>query len=350
MPRVSVIMPARDAAPYVQAALDSLSRQTLGDFEALVIDDASQDATGAIARAHAARDPRFRVLAGEGAGVSAARNIGLAASTGRLVAFLDADDVALEDSLAQRARLLGSDPQAQLVSCGWNVIGPEGEDLGLHMGRIAGPRGFDTAFDLPVHIGAVMGDGALLRRFRFDPALSHGEDHHYLLQILRAGAVLHAHPDVVLHYRWRRGAATEAITRHQLALVDLLDAFAAPAPGGWPLASVRPRQLWLLYDLAARLVMRDAASVEIERAAQRCDALVAHAGDAPAQFDARAFWIGAVRAFLQPRESAALSESVCSCAGGLLALADRLAAHASFAAATRGFIDDALARALQPAA
>ena len=349
-PLVSVIMPARDVAPYVRDALGSLARQTLADFEVLVVDDASRDGTGRIVRAHAARDPRFRVLAGEGAGVSAARNQGLATSRGRYVAFLDADDMAPPDSLALRVGLLR---EASLVSCGWDVIGPDGAPLGLAMGRIKGPRRFDTAFDPPVHIGAMMGEGDLLRSLRFDEARTHGEDHHYLLSLLRAGVTLHTHPEPALLYRWREGSAASALVAHQTALVDLLDTFAAPAAGegvapefaaGWKKASVRPRQLWLLYDLAVRLVMSGGDAEDVEAAAQRCDALLAYGDAAPADYDVDSFWVAAVRTFLAPRQSAELSRSACACVGGLLALADRLAAHEGIAANLRAFVDAALAR------
>ena len=61
-PRVSVLLPARDEEPFLAECLESLSAQTLTDFEVIAVDDGSTDATSAILAAHARADARFRVL------------------------------------------------------------------------------------------------------------------------------------------------------------------------------------------------------------------------------------------------------------------------------------------------
>ena len=89
MARVSVIVPARDAAATLGAALAALERQDLGEpFEVIVVDDGSRDATGAIARA---APVVTAVLEAPGAGPGAARGVGAAAATGEVLAFTDAD-------------------------------------------------------------------------------------------------------------------------------------------------------------------------------------------------------------------------------------------------------------------
>ena len=91
---VSVIIPSYNAAPFLAEALQSVSEQTLADFECLIIDDASTDGSVAIARQFAAADPRFRlIIRPSNGGVSEARNLGLAEAMGRWVAVLDADDL-----------------------------------------------------------------------------------------------------------------------------------------------------------------------------------------------------------------------------------------------------------------
>lgn len=92
-PVVTVIVPGFDVAEYVPDALDSLRAQTLTDWVAILIDDASQDATGQLFAAAAASDPRFRVVHHrERLGLGAARNTGLDLVETPFVAFLDADD------------------------------------------------------------------------------------------------------------------------------------------------------------------------------------------------------------------------------------------------------------------
>jgi glycosyltransferase involved in cell wall biosynthesis len=101
-PLVSVIVPAYNAAAYLADALDSLARQSLTDFEVIVVNDGSSDATQAIAESYAARDPRFHVINREtpSGRPACARNLGLREARGRYIAFLDADDVALPTRLA----------------------------------------------------------------------------------------------------------------------------------------------------------------------------------------------------------------------------------------------------------
>ncbi|MCR6644468.1 MAG: glycosyltransferase family 2 protein [Terricaulis sp.] len=353
-PLVSVIVPVRNAARYLPAALDSLAQQTMADFEAIVVDDSSTDQSPAIAAAHAAADPRFKLAANAGRGVSSARNVGLEQSAGRFVAFLDADDLLPADSLAQRIAGLEACKGA-LAAGAWRVIGPEGENLNLPMGRTSGVRRFANAFDLSAHIGAVIGEGALLRQVRFDPAHKHGEDWEYLIKLLRGGALLHPLKAEVFCYRWRRASTVNRnLITHTHALIALLQSFAAPkgdaAAPGWSEASVRPRQLALLYDLALKLVLSDAEAAAVEQAAARCDALVKYAAAAPARMSAQDLWIAAVRIYLKRRGGAALCEQVCGRIGALLALAERLAAHRAFAAALRAFVDQALDGAAPAAA
>ena len=98
-PRVSVLLPVRDEEPYLGECLDSLSAQTLAEFEVIVVDDGSTDASAAIAEQRARRDSRFRVLRQEPAGMVAASERARAEARAPLVARMDADDVMLPERL-----------------------------------------------------------------------------------------------------------------------------------------------------------------------------------------------------------------------------------------------------------
>lgn len=89
----SIIVPIYNAAPYLRQCLDSLLSQTVTDWEAILVDDASGDESARIAEEYVARDARIHLLQQPvNRGQSAARNRGLAEARGEYIAFLDSDD------------------------------------------------------------------------------------------------------------------------------------------------------------------------------------------------------------------------------------------------------------------
>jgi len=133
VPRVTVVIPARNAERDLPRALDSIVAQTYVSWKAVVVDDASSDGTGDVARAFAERWPgRFTVLReDENVGVPRARNAGVAASGGgELLALLDADDYWREDYLARSIELydegLATGRAVGIVACNALLEGPGG--------------------------------------------------------------------------------------------------------------------------------------------------------------------------------------------------------------------------------
>ncbi|MFC0205264.1 glycosyltransferase family 2 protein [Novosphingobium soli] len=114
-PRVSVILPCYNGAPYVREAVRSILDQTLSELELIVVDDGSTDASPAILRELAAGDARMRVLTRGNGGIVAALNAALPLVRGRYVARMDADDVSFPDRLAFQARYLDHHPETVLV-------------------------------------------------------------------------------------------------------------------------------------------------------------------------------------------------------------------------------------------
>jgi glycosyltransferase involved in cell wall biosynthesis len=88
LPLVTAIVPVHDGEPFLAAALESILGQDYPRLEVIVVDDGSTDASAAIARAH----PGVRCLSQSNAGVAAARNTGIRAARGAVLAFLDQDD------------------------------------------------------------------------------------------------------------------------------------------------------------------------------------------------------------------------------------------------------------------
>ena len=97
---VSVIMPCFDGLPFLRESVASVLNQTHDDLELLVIDDGSVDASREFVTEQASVDSRIRLFATDGGeGPARARNLGMAAATGRYLAFLDADDIWLPHKL-----------------------------------------------------------------------------------------------------------------------------------------------------------------------------------------------------------------------------------------------------------
>lgn len=92
-PVVSVIIPVYNLENYLDTCLDSVGRQTYGDFEAIVVDDGSTDGSQAVALRHAERDARIVVISTVNQGAARARETGIRHAKGDYICFLDGDDV-----------------------------------------------------------------------------------------------------------------------------------------------------------------------------------------------------------------------------------------------------------------
>jgi glycosyltransferase involved in cell wall biosynthesis len=108
-PEVSVILPTYNRAWILKEAIDSVLAQDFKDFELIVVDDGSTDDTGQILDSY---DQDLMVLHQSNRGVSAARNRGIDAAAGRLIAFLDSDDLWLPRKLTTQVNFFNSNPAA----------------------------------------------------------------------------------------------------------------------------------------------------------------------------------------------------------------------------------------------
>jgi glycosyltransferase involved in cell wall biosynthesis len=117
VPRISVLLPARNAEATIAPALRSMLRQTHRDLEVVAVDDRSTDGTRAILERFRERDPRVRIVDGPGRGIVAALEAGRAACGGELIARMDADDVSHPRRLAEQLARLEADPSLVGLGC-----------------------------------------------------------------------------------------------------------------------------------------------------------------------------------------------------------------------------------------
>ena len=220
-PLFSVIIPFHDAAATLPEALASLCAQCEPDWEAILVDDASRDASLAMARAAALEDQRFRVIhhpQRHTRGAAASRNLGMEAARGQYLALLDADDRWLPGKLAAQARAF--ERGADIVFTSYRRIDPAGRDLGLvpARGRVAWS---DALAGNP--IGALTG---AWRRERFAgarmPLRRIHEDYAFWLELLRSGAVAEGLPEVLAEYRVQPHSASANKWNAARAVWDIL--------------------------------------------------------------------------------------------------------------------------------
>jgi glycosyltransferase involved in cell wall biosynthesis len=137
-PRVSVLLPVRDARATLDACLDSLAAQTLADHEVIAVDDGSEDGSGDRLVERAAGDARLRLLRTEPRGIVAALNLALGEARAPLVARMDADDVSHPNRLALQAERLERDPAVDVLGCRVAVDAEAGEGMRAYVDWVNG--------------------------------------------------------------------------------------------------------------------------------------------------------------------------------------------------------------------
>lgn len=115
--RLSVLLPVFNAAATLPACLASIRRQTLENWECVIVDDGSTDGSRAVAEAAVRQDPRFRLVVQPHAGIVTALNTGLALCRAPIIARMDADDVIRRERLARQVAALDADPSLAAVGC-----------------------------------------------------------------------------------------------------------------------------------------------------------------------------------------------------------------------------------------
>lgn len=210
-PSLSVLLPARDAAAFLGEALASVLAQDFADFELVAVDDGSRDGTRALLEEAARRDPRVRVVAGEGRGIARALNLGLEHCRSPLVARMDADDVSLPGRFARQVAALRARPELTAVGCRVEIFPGEGKSAGLRSYE-AWLNGIETEeqvrrecfVESPLVHPAAMVRTAALREVGGWQDAGWPEDYALWLELLARGHRLANVPEVLL--RWRDGA------------------------------------------------------------------------------------------------------------------------------------------------
>lgn len=245
LPLVSVIMPAYNAQDFIREAICSVLEQDYPRLELIVVNDGSTDQTAQEARVFG---ERVRVLEKENGGAAAARNHGISAAQGELVAFLDADDIWLPGKLSAQVGYLMKHPEVGMVTSNFLIWQPEPDGV---FGQPPRPT-IDHVADEIVreHSGWIYGEllcdcvvctiTVLIRRSVVDSVglfngdLRTGEDYEYWLRVSRQTQVTKLNRDFAC-YRIHAQSTTQVprpIDNEYLVLQGMLKKFGPVGPDG----------------------------------------------------------------------------------------------------------------------
>lgn len=151
-PLVSVVIPTYNRAELLRDAVLSVLGQTFRDFELIVVDDGSTDNTETVMRGF--DDPRLIYLAQPNRGRSAARNRALATAKGQFMAFLDSDDLYLNDKLERQVAFMAAHPEVDMVYTAAICVDKDGRPLSrqIYTAEAEGDIYRKVAFFQPVTI------------------------------------------------------------------------------------------------------------------------------------------------------------------------------------------------------
>ncbi|MGH8550017.1 MAG: glycosyltransferase [Methylococcales bacterium] len=174
MKKVTVIVPAYNAAQYVSAAIDSVLGQTYKNIEVIVVDDGSTDQTEEVVRRYG---HQVRYIRQDNGGPSKARNTGIRAADSKLLAILDADDVWLPEKILAQVDLLEENPDLDLVFCDAELIDEDGRSYGsvwkqrgCYEAMVAESRRLAHPFATIMMMDCILPSAVLVRRTCLDRA------------------------------------------------------------------------------------------------------------------------------------------------------------------------------------
>jgi glycosyltransferase involved in cell wall biosynthesis len=208
-PLVSVVLTTNRASPYLQTALESLVAQTYTEWELILVDDGSPEPDAVEAACSSV--PGARVIHQANAGISVARNVGIAGSRGTYVAFLDDDDEWSPERLALQVAALQARPDAVAAYGQIDFIDEHGDNVGT--AELApGDLGAFLRNDMSAPIISLMVVRRALDRVGgFHSMFAMSEDIDLIYRLARAGPFVFV-PEVLVHYR-RHGANMSANMR-----------------------------------------------------------------------------------------------------------------------------------------
>ena len=203
-PKVSIVIPAYNVAPYIGETLEAVFAQKFTDYEVIIVNDGSPDTEELEQVLDPFRD-RIRYFKQENRGAGAARNVAIQAARGEFIAFLDADDLWLPTYLEEQLKLMQSD-NYDLVYCDALLFGdsPIAGRTYMQTSPSNGPVNFKSLVHYECNLvtsGTLARREPILEAGLFDQQLRNGQDFELWLRLVRNGARVAYQRQVLLRYR-----------------------------------------------------------------------------------------------------------------------------------------------------
>jgi len=223
VPRVAVVIPTYNHAAFLRGALDSVLTQTVSDWEAIVVNNFSEDDTIAVVESY--RDTRIKYINFANKGVIAAsRNQGISATSAPFIAFLDSDDIWYPGKLEKCLKRI--EDGYDLVCHGEKWVGPGDQRRDVYYG----PEQRASFRNLLYEGNCISTSAVLVKRtlvdaagyFSEDPAIITAEDYDFWLKLARAGARIGFLRELLGEYRIHGGNQSGAVLRNMKAVMQVV--------------------------------------------------------------------------------------------------------------------------------
>lgn len=227
IPTVSVLTCVLNGERWIAETVESILGQTFGDFEYIIVDDGSTDATPRILAGFAERDDRLIILANEkNRGIIYSNNRGVEAARGELIARTDADDISLPRRFERQVEYMRAHPD---VACASSIIRMIDEQ-GLHAGfwdddlNTVDPESIRRMLPSKNCIAnsTSMARGDILKRFAYDTRLKINEDYDIWMRMAAEGLKLDKIAEVLVHYRVSALSFSDVYIRNKPARNDMV--------------------------------------------------------------------------------------------------------------------------------
>lgn len=199
-PKISVLMAVYNGQTYLAEAIESILQQTWRDFEFIIINDASTDATPHILHTYAQQDERIYLFENpHNLGLTKSLNLGLGLAEGDYIARQDADDVSLPERFEKQLHYFETHPQTVLVSANADIINAQGDKVGA-LRRAEAPPVVKFLLRFYNHIGAHSAVMFKNNLAHYDETRRFSQDYELWLRLSQCGEIAIL-PDVLLQIR-----------------------------------------------------------------------------------------------------------------------------------------------------